>query len=336
MHNNTFSILSPDVITHAHARISPYTHRTPLLSSKILNQWLGHQISFKAEMQQKTGSFKIRGALNKLLHLKEQGNLPSHICAFSSGNHSQGLAYASQILGVKCTIFFPKNVSQVKLQATKYYGAQVILVDTRKEAETRAAQMKTHDGTLFVHAYSDDDIIAGQGTACYEALQDLPKKPDAIFAPCGGGGLLSGTFLAKTLLCQNAKLFAVEPRNANDASLSYNTGKIFHFDNTPDTIADGVRTLAITPRTFHYLKQVDGFIEIEENAILYWTQWLTHLLKVTTEPTAALAMAGAFAWLKTQTAPQKILVILSGGNVAPETQQIVWDKNELEKIPNLT
>jgi threonine dehydratase len=333
MSEDTFTILSPDIITTAHQRIAPYIHRTPLVSSHLLNEWLGHQIFFKAEMLQKIGAFKSRGALNKLLALKEHNALPARVCAFSSGNHAQGLAYAAKLLGIECTIFFPKNVSAVKLQATKNYGASIELVNTRAEAESKAATMEQEQGALFVHAYSDDDIIAGQGTACLEALQDMTHHPDAIFAPCGGGGLTSGTFLAKSLLCPKAKLYAVEPALANDASQSYKAGSIVRFKDSPPTIADGVRTLAVSERTFHYLKKTDGFIEVSEDNILYWTQWLTHLLKLTTEPTAALTMAGAFQWLQLQTKPQIILVILSGGNIDAATQQTIWQHNQLDKRP---
>ncbi len=323
-----FSIINPAEIANTYERIKNYIHKTPIITSSLLNNKLGHQIYFKAEMLQKTGAFKIRGAMNKLLTLKENNQLPKAVSAFSSGNHAQGLALAANILGIKSIIFFPENVSPIKLQATKAYGAEVIMVKTRKEAEEKAALMEKDD-IKFIHAYSDDDIILGQGTACFEAIrqikEDYSAELDAIFVPCGGGGLTSGTFLAKSLLSQKTKLFAAEPLLANDATTSYKTGKIFKFNDTPQTIADGVRTLAISERTFYYLKQLDDFIEISEEEIINWTYLLIHTLKLVTEPTSALAMAAAYKWLQTQPTPQKILIILSGGNIDPTTTKYIMD-----------
>ncbi len=324
--------MTPRVIAAAHARIAPYVHRTPLLQSHLLNKWLGHQVIFKAECLQKTGAFKARGALNALLALKEQEKLPEEVVAFSSGNHAQAVAMAAGILGIKATIFIPKEASSIKRQATKDYGALVVEVESRKEAEARVAELKDK-GKYLIHPYDNNDIIAGQGTACYEALQDLEERPDAIFVPCGGGGLSSGTWLAAQLLLPSAQVFATEPLVANDAARSFKTGTIQKISATPPTIADGVRTLSVSERTFHYIKNLAGFFEIEEEEICYWNEWLMHLLKVNCEPTSALAMAGAYRWLQQQKKNKKVLVILSGGNVAPETLKKVWAENYLTHLP---
>ena len=321
----------PLKIEAAHQRISPYIHRTPLLQSKILNEFLGHKIIFKAESLQKIGAFKIRGALNTLLTLKEKNALPKSIVAFSSGNHAQAVAVAGKLLNIKTTIIMPSFTSSIKRQAAAYYGAEMIITTTRKEAEEKAAEMEA-DGAFLIHPIDNDCEIAGQGTACYEALKD-GANPAAIFATCGGGGLLSGTFLAKELLSPRSLVFGGEPLQANDASLSYKAQKIIGFNESPPTIADGARALSISERTFHYIQQVDGFFEIDEETIIYWTQWLMHLLKITVEPTSAVAMAAAFAWLKTQKTEQEVLVILSGGNISPETYQKIWQKNYLEQLP---
>lgn len=175
-------------------------------------------------------------------------------------------------------------------------------------------------------------IIAGQGTSCLEALKD-GADPDAIFATCGGGGWLSGTFLAKELLSPKSKVFAAEPLQANDATQSYAAKKIIKFSDSPPTIADGARSPAVSERTFYYLSQLDGFFEIPEHDIIYWTQWLMHLLKITVEPTSAVAMAGAVKWLKKQKSKQRVLVLLSVGNIAPETYQKIWQESFLEKLP---
>ncbi len=333
MTHHTFEILPPVEVENAYNRISPYTHRTPLLSSTILNDLLGHEVFFKVESLQKTGAFKLRGALNALLSLKEQSALPDSVVAFSSGNHAQAVAVAGKLLNVKTTIVLPSFTSPVKKQATEYYGADVITTTNRQEAEDKTAEIAA-SGALFIHPFDNNAVIAGQGTACYEALKD-GANPHAIFATCGGGGWLSGSFLAKELLVPHVKIFGVEPRQANDAAQSYVAKKIIRFADSPPTIADGARAPAVSERTFHYLKQLDGFFDVSEAAITYWTQWLMHLLKITIEPTSAVAMAGAFDWLKTQRTRQRVLVLLSGGNIAPETYQKIWEKSWLEMLPRI-
>ena len=323
--------MNPSAIAEAQARIAPYIHRTPLLSSSILNDFLGHEIIFKVEGLQKIGAFKIRGALNTLLKLKEEGNLPQEVVAFSSGNHAQAVALASKILGIKSTIVLPSFTSPIKQQATASYGARIINTATRHEAEEKTAEIKAQ-GAYFIHPFDNDDVIAGQGTSCFEALQD-GANPDAIFATCGGGGWISGTFLAKELLAPKVAVFAGEPLQANDAARSYKSGEIFKFNDSPPTIADGARAPAISERTFKYLKQLNGFYEIDEEQIIYWTQWLMNLLKVVVEPTSAVSMGAAFEWLKTQKTKQRVLVMLSGGNIAPETYRAIWEKNYLDVVP---
>jgi threonine dehydratase len=177
-------------------------------------------------------------------------------------------------------------------------------------------------------------VIAGQGTACLEALQD-GDMPDAIFATCGGGGLLSGTWLAAQRLAPKAAVFGAEPKMANDAAQSYRSGRIVSFSESPMTIADGARTLHISERTFHYLRQLAGFYEVEEREIIYWTQWLQHLLKVSVEPTAAAAMASAHQWLKAQKTKKRALVILSGGNLDTASQRLIWQEDYLGQVPAL-
>lgn len=325
------ALLPPDCVREAGMRIAPHIHRTPMMGCQLLNDWLGHDIVFKVEGFQKIGAFKIRGALNALLAMRERGDMPKHIVAFSSGNHAQAVACAGTLLGVKTTVILPKFVSAIKQQATRSYGAELILTDTRQEAEALAAKMAA-EGCTFVHPSADEMVIAGQGTACLEALEDAPA-PDAIFAACGGGGLLSGAWLAAQLAAPAAKVFGVEPSMANDAAQSYRAGRIIGFDATPMTIADGARTLRLSELAFGYLQQLDGFYEVQEREIVYWTQWLQHLLKVVVEPTAAMAMAGAAQWLRGQEKRRRVLVILSGGNVDAETQRKIWAESYLEQVP---
>jgi threo-3-hydroxy-L-aspartate ammonia-lyase len=315
-------LLTPSVIADAHSRIACHIHHTPLLSSAALNRKLGHKIVFKAEGFQKVGAFKARGALNTLLWLKEQGQLPASVCAYSSGNHAQAVAWAAKLMGVKATIFIPKNASAIKIQATRAYGADVVITEDRAAAEDGVKDL-IKNGAYLIPPYDHDMVIAGQGTATYEALTD-GAEPDAIFAPCGGGGLISGTWLAAQALRPQAEVFACEPLNANDAARSLRSGKIELYDGTPETLADGTRTPYVSERTFAYLKKISGIYEITEADIILWTQVLTHLLKIVVEPTSAMGMAGAHRWLETQSSPRTVLIILSGANVSPQTHARIW------------
>jgi threonine dehydratase len=325
-------MMSPSAVTIAYNRIHTKINHTPLLKSNTLNEMLSSDLYFKFEGMQKVGAFKARGALNALLALQEKEALPKEVVAYSSGNHAQAVAWASKCLGIKATILIPKFASPVKIAATKNYGAEVILTEERQEAEALAAQKaKT---CFLLPPYDHDDVIAGQGTAALEAWMDEGGF-DAVFAPCGGGGLISGAYLATKLFSNIAKIYAAEPEIANDAAQSYKAGVIKRFTTSPLTIADGTRTLSICERTFQYIKQLDGFYEVPESEIVYWTQWLTHLLKINLEPTCALGMAGAFNWIKNGHKKKKILIILSGGNIDPTTYHKIWGCNYLNYLPTI-
>jgi threo-3-hydroxy-L-aspartate ammonia-lyase len=315
-------ILKADLVKKASERLGNQIHRTPVFTSTQLNRFLGHDIHFKMECFQKTGSFKARGAMNTILTLKETKMLPKEVVTFSSGNHSQALAFAACKLGIKTNVLMSKNASEIKIQSAKNYGANVILCDTRKEA-------------YRVHPYDHEAVIAGQGTAIYEALEDIARKPHAIFVPVGGGGLISGTYLAKKLISPSSKVYGAEPENANDAERSLQQGVIYAFEDSPQTIADGVQALKLSPRTFAHLKQCEGLITSSEEEIIYWTQWLTHLLKATIEPCSALAMASAVKWLKGEKGKKTVLILISGGNLSVEKQRTIWQTDYLAQVPSL-
>ncbi len=305
---------------------------TPVLSSSQLNAKLGHEIFFKAECLQKVGAFKARGAVNFFVHQKEKGTLPKQVVAFSSGNHAQAVTWAASLFGTSAEILMPAYVSKIKLRATEGYGARVTLWQSREETE-RIAKSMEKEGAILIPPYDDDQIICGQGTACLEALSQTPDDLNAVFAPCGGGGLLSGTLLAAKGVRPKLKVFGAEPLNSNDAAQSLRTGKIVCFSESPETIADGARARSVSERTFHYLKQLDGFYEITEDEILGWTQWISHYLKIRCEPTSALGMAGAARWLREQPQRKKVLVIVSGGNLDHETELKVWGQDRLSTLP---
>ena len=326
-------IVFADVVA-AQQRIEHLVHKTPILSSQLLNQWLGHEIYFKAECLQKIGAFKIRGASNFLAKCHQSNQLPSHVVANSSGNHAQAVALAASSFDIPATIYTTENISSVKAAATAGYGANVLKFPNRTVADRAVQEAAETKNTAWLPPFNHPDIIAGQGTAALEALQELPDI-NGVFAPVGGGGLLSGTLIAARELAPTAEVIGCEPFNANDVANSLRMGSIQSLNGTPKTLADGAATPSCGEFTFAFLQQTDGFYEIAEIELVYWTQWLQHLLKLHVEPTSAMAMAGVMRWLKTKTKPQKVLVILSGGNISEVSMRQIWQKDYLQALPSL-
>lgn len=321
-------------IVAAQKRIASYVNQTPMLSSSLLNGWLGHEVFFKCENFQKIGAFKARGALNTLSWLLETGQKPTKIVANSSGNHAQAVAFAGQQFGIPVTIFMPEYSSKVKIQATKGYGAEVVLSKTRDITDCLVREAANKDGVYWIPPFNHEQVICGQGTATLEALNAIDNV-DAVFTPCGGGGLTSGSLVATKGISPKIKMFGVEPLQANDAAQSLRTGEIQRLKGIPKTLADGAMTMAVGDITFEYLKQLDGFFEVDEDAIVYWTQWLTHLLKIRLEPTCAMTMGAVMQWLKTQETKQRVVVIITGGNVDQPTTQKIWKQDCLTTLPAL-
>ncbi|MBU3004904.1 serine/threonine dehydratase [Paraglaciecola arctica] len=318
----------------AEKRIRPYVKNTPILESQLLNSWLGHKILFKAECFQTTGAFKLRGALNMMLKAKEDGKLGTKVIASSSGNHAQAVAYAAKVLGVKATIYSAQNISKVKAAATQYYGATLDLSASRKEADEKVAVAAKKAGVLWMPPFNHKDIIAGQGTVMLEALEQTDAV-DSVFTPVGGGGLVSGTLVSTRSVSPTTKVVGVEPLLANDAAESLRIGVIQSLLAQPNTLADGAATLQVGEETFPHLQALDGFYEIDEEKIAYWTQWLQHLLKVHVEPTSAMSMGAVIEWLKSQSKPQKVLVVLSGGNIDQQKMCQIWKHDHLQHVPSL-
>ncbi len=319
-------------VAAAALRIAGMVQHTPLLESRLLNDWLGHRVLFKAECLQTTGAFKLRGASNFLAHLAEQNALPERIVANSSGNHAQAVAKAASLYGLPATIYSTDNISAVKAAATRSYGAELRLYATRQEADAAVAEAANAQGTVWIPPYNHPDIIAGQGTATLEALRDAGQV-DAVFAPCGGGGLLSGALLATRALMPDARVIGAEPMAANDAARSLQSGHIETLTDTPDTLADGAATPSVGSHTFPLLQQLDDFYEVDEVQIAYWTQWLHHLLKLHIEPTCAMTMAAVAAWAVNTEPGQTALVILSGGNISQASMQKIWHTDYLQQPP---
>ncbi len=323
--------ISTDELLKAKDRIKPFVVKTPILSSEELNADLGHEIYFKAENFQKTGAFKVRGVFNALLALKETGKNPE-IVAYSSGNHGKAVAYAGGILGFKSNILVAKEISELKKRSIRELGANLIETESRHESEKMTYEM-VKNGYELIHHSDNDHVIAGAGTLSHEIFNEI-EGLNALFATCGGGGMLSGAVLARELNQTKCQIFGAEPALANDASRSFQSGKIFRFEKTPQTIAEGARTLSVTERNFAYLKKLDGFLEVSEQQILHANAWAMHSLKIVIEPTCAVAIAAAFKWLKSlgKNAPkQKVAIVISGGNIDYDIYQKIWAEDRLAK-----
>jgi len=327
--------ISFEQIQQARFRIASLIKQTPIFESNLLNEWLGSRILFKAECLQRVGAFKLRGALNAIAKMAESGALPKKIVANSSGNHAQAVAYAARLFKVPATIYSSKSISSVKAAATKHYGANLALFNTRLEADTAVAEAAKEPGTVWIPPFDHPDIIAGQGTLMLDTIDQIGDF-DAVFAPCGGGGLLSGTLISTRALCSSAKVFGAEPLAANDAAESLRQGHIVSLETPPITLADGAATPAVGNNTFPFLKQLDHLYEVDETQIAYWTQWLQHLLKLHIEPTCCMTMQAVVEWLSTVAKGQKVIVLLSGGNIDSNKMRQIWQQDHLSNTPSLT
>ncbi len=322
-------------LKQAQTAIADYVIKTPLFQSRRLNDWLGHEIYFKAENLQRVGAFKARGGCNAVRTLLANEPKVDRVYARSLGNHAQAVAWAARLFDIPATIYMPKTVSAVKLQATKDYDADVVLYDHIDEVTSVEREVNEKRGHFWISPFNDNAVIAGQGTATIEAIEQMPDLPDALFAPCGGGGLLSGMWIAARELAPNAQVIGVEPETANDAWRSIQAGKITPLDTPSHSIADGVRTYEIGDITFEYLKEMDDFMLVSEQGIIYWTQWLQHLLKLHVETASAMSMAAVYQWLQKQSSPKKVMVMLSGGNIDAATMRQIWAEDQLQEIPRL-
>ena len=314
---------TPDLtsIRAAAQRIAPHAHRTPVLTSSYFNTRLGARVFFKCENFQKVGAFKFRGALNAVLSLSDE-EASRGVVTHSSGNHAQALALAAQIREVAATIVMPENAPQVKLAAVADYGATIILCQpTLAARESTTAEVIRETGATLIHPYNDARIIAGQGTAALELLEDVPDL-DLVIAPVGGGGLLSGTAIAVRSLSSHARVLGAEPAGADDACRSLAAGHIMPV-GTPDTIADGLRT-SLGELTFPILHElVDGILLVDDASIARAMKIVWERMKIVVEPSAAVPVA-ALLEHEDRMSGKRVGVILSGGNV--DLDRLPWMK----------
>lgn len=294
-------------------RLAGIAHRTPVITSRTVNQRTNSQVFFKCENFQRTGSFKFRGAYNALSQLSETQKQKG-VLTFSSGNHAQGIALAGQLLNIPTTIVMPDDAPAVKQTATRGYGAEVILYNRQQTNREELAQTIVQKrGLTLIPPYDHPDIIAGQGTTALELIEEVGEL-NLLLVCCGGGGLLSGCAIASKALLPNCQVIGVEPQLADDATRSFHS-KILHTVNNPNTIADGARTPSLGKITFPLvLHYVDDMVTVSEEAILRTMFFLWSRLKIVVEPTGVLAAAALLEGIVT--APEvKIGVIISGGNV---------------------
>ncbi len=302
-----------DDIARAHDRIKGEAHRTPVLTSATVDALTGASVFFKAENLQRMGAFKFRGAYNALSQLSPAQKLQG-VVAFSSGNHAQAVALAGKLLGIPATIVMPTDAPTVKLEATRGYGAEVVSYDASNEDRQKIAEkLAAERGLTVIPPFDHPHILAGQGTAAKELIEDAGPL-DILMVPCGGGGLLSGCALAARHLSPGCRVIGVEPAAGDDGLRSFRSGKLETI-GLPDTIADGARTTSLGKITFALIRaHVDGFLTVTDAELLKSMFFLWERMKIVVEPTGALA-ACALLEKKIDARGKRVGIVLSGGNV---------------------
>ena len=299
-------------IQDAHERIRPFIHRTPVLTNSSLNEHFGAVLYFKCENFQKAGAFKIRGATNTVLQLSEE-ELSSGVVTASSGNHGAALSMAVSNRGGKTTVVMPNNTPKIKVNNVERNGGEIIWCEPNQESREQVLkEILDKTGSVLVHPYNDERIIAGQGTAAKELLEDIPEL-DCIVSPVSGGGLLSGTSISAKSMNPGIQVFGAEPKEADDAYRSLETGEI-QSNETANTICDGLRA-QIGTITFPIIQEnVDGIITVSEEEIIESMKMIWERMKIIVEPSSSITLAAVMKD-KERFAGQRVGLILSGGNV---------------------
>ena len=306
-------MVSLEDVKAAHERIKEYTVHTPVMTSTTIDKLTGCTVFFKCENYQRVGAFKFRGALNTVALLSEEEKMRG-VVTHSSGNHAQALSLAASLLGVKATIVMPENSPLVKVNATRGYGANIVFCENNVNSRVETAnRLVGEHGYTLVHPYNDERIIAGAGTAALELLEECSRRLDSIFAPVGGGGLLSGTAIAAKGHSPSINVYAGEPQNADDAFRSLRDGVLYPSEK-PNTIADGLRT-SLGDITFRIIQEnVDRIILVSEEEIVSAMRLLWERMKLVVEPSGAVSLAAAIK-IKDELKGTRIGIIISGGNV---------------------
>ncbi|WP_321790870.1 threo-3-hydroxy-L-aspartate ammonia-lyase [Burkholderia pyrrocinia] len=310
---NSPTLPTYDDVAAAAARLEGHAHRTPVITSRTIDEALGAQVFFKCENLQRMGAFKFRGAFNALSRFDAEQRRHG-VVAFSSGNHAQAIALSARILGIPATIVMPQDAPAAKIAATRGYGGNVVTYDRYTEdREQIGRDLAAKHGLTLIPPYDHPDVIAGQGTAAKELFDEVGPL-DAVFTPLGGGGLLSGTALATRALSPHAKLYGVEPEAGNDAQQSFRSGAIVHID-TPRTIADGAQTQHLGNLTFPIIRRdVDDILTATDAELVDCMRFFATRMKIVVEPTGCLSFA-AVRRMKDPLQGKRVGVVISGGNV---------------------
>jgi threonine dehydratase len=303
--------LQPSAVLEAALRLDGIVNRTPVMTSRTLNERTGCEIFLKCENFQRVGAFKFRGAYNAISQLsKEQKE--AGVITHSSGNHAQGMALAARLLGVKAVIVMPEDAPETKRAATAGYGAQIVPCKAI-DREDVTASLVADKGYVLIHPYDNDNIILGQGTAALELFDEVGKL-DALFVPVGGGGLISGSALAASAVSPGCHVIGVEPEIAADANRSWHDGRLMELDHVPQTIADGLRTRYIGERNFKVMRDyVHDMVTVSETEILETLTFIWTYLKIIVEPSSAVALAPLLNG-RYELEDRRVGIILSGGN----------------------
>ncbi len=295
-------------------RIEGIGHKTPVLTSKTLDQLAGRKLFFKCENFQKVGAFKFRGGWNAVSMLNNK-EAEKGVCTHSSGNHAQAVAYAAQKRGIPAYIVMPNNSPDVKLDAVRGYEAKVTLCEPTLEARrTTLEKIAEKTGATIIHPFNNSNVIAGQGTAALELIEEI-RNLDAIIAPIGGGGLMSGTCITTRSLLPKTKLYGAEPKGADDAYRSFTEGKIIPQEN-PDTICDGLLT-SLGDKTWNILKDhLEAIYTVTDDEVIKAMKIIWERMKIIIEPSSATPVAVALSdEFKALKGMENIGIILTGGNV---------------------
>jgi threonine dehydratase len=311
----------PSWIESVHQRIMPYIHRTPIMTSRYLNNLLNAHLWFKCENFQKVGAFKSRGAVNAVFSAEEDEVL-NGVCTHSSGNHAQALARAARLRNVPAYIVMPNNAPKVKVSAVEHYGGQITFCEpTLAARESTLETIRTRTGALEIHPYNHPDVIMGQATCIKEVYEDLEVTPDVVITPVGGGGLLSGTCLSTQCFSPETVVYAAEPTGANDAWKSMRAGEIVPSQN-PNTVADGLLT-SLGSNTWPIIRSsVKEILLAEDHFIIEAVKLIWERMKIIAEPSAAVPLA-ALLQAKAENkdgffAQKHVVLVVSGGNLDPD------------------
>ncbi|HGW6103178.1 TPA: threo-3-hydroxy-L-aspartate ammonia-lyase [Citrobacter werkmanii] len=300
-------------IVAAAERIADYANKTPVMTSRTVNEEFGAEVFFKCENFQRMGAFKFRGAMNALRQFTPQQRAAG-VVTFSSGNHAQAIALSAKLLGIPATIIMPHDAPAAKVAATKGYGGNVVIYDRYTEDREKIGQdLAEKQGLTLIPPYDHPHVIAGQGTATKELIEEVGPL-DALFVCLGGGGLLSGSALAARHLSPDCMIYGVEPEAGNDGQQSFRSGSIVHID-TPKTIADGAQTQHLGQYTFAIIQQnVNDILTVSDTELVTAMKFIAERMKIVVEPTGCLGFAAARA-RKSELQGKRIGIIISGGNV---------------------